>query len=211
MARKKTATTDPEYSETSVEETPQLPEGEAPAEGTQEVALGGDFPDGEAMPDSGEAPDSEALSSDGGNGVSGGFSGEEPPPDGIPQEESAADPQYEDLLHEMESSTPFPPAEDGDAVPQDDPPPLMELPADNALPEELPSSEAQPVEAGNAGEAPAERTARPRARRAPPTQRSDYVLTSTPGTVFRRRMSGRRSSGMRSATPTAPAAFSPAS
>jgi len=89
----------------------------------------------------------------------------------------AADPQYEDLLHEMESTTPFSPAEDGDAAPQDDPPPLMEPSADDALLEELPSSEAQPVEAGNAGEAPAERTARPRARRAPPTQRSDYVLT----------------------------------
>lgn len=37
----------------------------------------------------------------------------------------------------------------------------MEPSADDALPEELPSSETQPVETSNAGEAPAERTAHP--------------------------------------------------
>lgn len=192
MARKKTAMTEPEYSDTNMEETSPLPEGEVPAEGVQEDAPGGEIPDGESMPDGGETPDSEPLSSDGGavfpdaephftdtgsDAVAEGFPSEGPPPDGISQEESAADPQYEDLLHEMESTTPFPPAEDGDAAPQDDPPPLMEPSADDTLPEELPSSETQPVETSNAGEAPAERTAHPRARRAPPTQRSDYVLT----------------------------------
>ena len=181
MARKKTAMTEPEYSDTNMEETSPLPEGEVPAKGVQEDAPGGEIPDGESMPDGGETPDSEPLSSDGGNSAAEGFPSEEPPPDGIPQEEPAADPQYEDLLHEMESTTPFPPAEDGDAAPQDDPPPLMEPSADDALPEELPSSETQPVETSNAGEAPAERTAHPRARRAPPAQRSDYVLSIDAG------------------------------
>ena len=133
MARKKTAMTEPEYSDTNMEETSPLPEGEVPAEGVQEDAPGGEIPDGESMPDGGETPDSEPLSSDGGavfpdaephftdtgsDAVAEGFPSEVPPPDGISQEESAADPQYEDLLHEMESTTPFPPAEDGDAAPR---------------------------------------------------------------------------------------------
>ena len=66
MARKKTAMTEPEYSDTNMEETSPLPEGEVPAKGVQEDAPGGEIPDGESMPDGGETPDSEPLSSDGG-------------------------------------------------------------------------------------------------------------------------------------------------
>ena len=192
MARKKTAMTEPEYSDTNMEETSPLPEGEVPAEGVQEDALGGEIPAGEFMPDSGEPPNNEPLSSDGdavfpdaephltdtgSDGVAEGFPSEETPPDGIPQEESAADPQYEDLLHEMESTTPFPPAEGDSPAPQSDLPPLMEAPAGNMLPEVSSGSEQNPTETADVGEAPAERTARPRTRRAAPSQRSDYVLT----------------------------------
>lgn len=148
MARKKTAMTEPEYSDTNMEETSPLPRGEVPAEGVQEDALGGEIPAGEFMPDSGETPDNEPLSSDGGavfpnaephltdtgsDGVAESFPSEETPPDGIPREEPAADPQYEDLLHEMESTTPFPPAEGDSPAPQDDPPPLMEAPTGNII------------------------------------------------------------------------------
>ena len=45
------------------------------------------------------------------------------------------------------------------------------------LPETSTAPEQNPMETANAGETPTERAARPRARRAPPTQRSDYVLT----------------------------------
>ena len=60
MARKKTTMTEPEYSDTNPEETLQLPEGEVPTEGVQEdtMSMGGDVSVGEAMPDSGEVPDS---------------------------------------------------------------------------------------------------------------------------------------------------------
>lgn len=62
MARKKTAMTEPEYSDTNMEETSPLPEGEVPAKGVQEDAPGGEIPDGESMPDGGETPDSGPLS-----------------------------------------------------------------------------------------------------------------------------------------------------
>ena len=45
------------------------------------------------------------------------------------------------------------------------------------LPEVSSGSEQNPTETADVGEAPAERTARPRTRRAAPSQRSDYVLT----------------------------------
>ena len=191
MARKKTTMTEPEYSDTNPEETLQLPEGEVPTEGVQEdtMSMGGDVSVGEAMPDSGEVPDSGAPSGDGDaafpdaespltdDSVGEGFSSEEPSPGGIPQEDAADDSQYKDLLHEMESTMPLPPAEGDSPAPQGDPPPLMEVPEGDMLPETPTAPEQNPMETANAGETPTERAARPRARRAPPTQRSDYVLT----------------------------------
>lgn len=191
MARKKTTMTEPEYSDTNPEETLQLPEGEVPTEGVQEdtMSMGGDVSVGEAMPDSGEVPDSGAPSGDGDaafpdaespltdDSVGEGFSSEEPSPGGIPREDAADDSQYKDLLHEMESTMPLPPAEGDSPAPQGDPPPLMEVSEGDMLPETSTAPEQNPMETANAGETPTERAARPRARRAPPTQRSDYVLT----------------------------------
>lgn len=177
MARKKIVPDDP-----GMEETPQLPEGEAPTEGTEEAIPVGGALNGEELPDSALPPDggedsavpeegTAPFEGDGDNGVT-----EEAPGD-PPMEDSAADPQYENLLHEMESTVPLPPAEGGEPAPQDDPPPLMEAPAGDMLPETSPGSEQNPMEAADAGGASAERTARPRTRRTAPSQRSDYVLT----------------------------------
>ena len=72
---------------------------------------------------------------------------------------------------------PLPPAEGDSPAPQGDPPPLMEVPEGDMLSETSTAPEQNPMETANAGETPTEHAARPRARRAPPTQRSDYVLT----------------------------------
>lgn len=98
------------------------------------MSMGGDVSVGEAMPDSGEVPDSGAPSGDGDaafpdaepsltdDSVGEGFSSEEPSPGGIPREDAADDSQYKDLLHEMESTMPLPPAEGDSPAPQRAPP-----------------------------------------------------------------------------------------
>lgn len=182
MPRKKTVPAELEIPESEWGETPQYPEGEAPAEGVQETD--GDMPAGEEMPggedftaaQEGEVPLTE------GDGMGDGYAGE-PMPGDLPPEEPAADPQYEDLLHEMDSASPYPVLEGNEPEREDEPPPLMEEPADNMPPlpvegEEPPAPEPQPADVPSGEDAPASRSARLRTRRAPaPTQRSDYVLT----------------------------------
>ena len=161
MARKKTVSDEPEFQGYSMEENQQYLEGDAPGGG--ELSDGAPTDGGEvpAVPEDGEAP----FTGDGSDSA----------------EESASDPQYEELLHEMDSSSPFPSAEDGAFGLEGEAAPLMETPADDVPPvsdgTEAPFvPETQDVEVPGAGEAPAERDSRPRTRRAP-TQRSDYVLT----------------------------------
>lgn len=162
MARKKTIPTEPEYSEFNPEEGPQHLNEENAREHTQEDTPTGEAPDNEAIPDTAGTFTSEDLTAD------------EPVSNDTLQEEPAPEPQYEDLLYEMDSATPFSPPEDGESVPQDEAPPLME---DRHMPEEPLPSEPQHVENSSTDKAPPEHTTRSRPRRTPPTQRSDYVLT----------------------------------
>lgn len=177
MPRKKTVPPEPGFQDSGVGETQQYPEGESPAEGVQDDALAGDMPGDGEMPNDGLPPGGEEFPA--------AQEGEAPLVEGtemegageLSPEEPAPDPQYEELLHEMDSASPFPIPEGGEPEAEGDAPPLMEEPPDAPpLTEEPPASEPQPVEMSAGGETPAGRAPRPRARRAP-TQRSDYVLT----------------------------------
>ena len=182
MARKKTVPTESEPLDSGMEETTWYPEGEAPVEDGQDTVLAEGVPNGEGLPPDGEAfpafqEEGETSPAETGNdSAAEEFSVAEPLSGDPSLEEPAADPQFEELLHEMDSTSPFPLPEDGTLGQADETPPLMETQAGDMPPlsdgmED--TTEPQPAETG---EAPAERVSRPRSKRAP-TQRSDYVLT----------------------------------
>ncbi len=195
MARKKNVPIEPEYSAPGMEETPQYPEGEAPVEDGQTATAeaASEFAS-EQTPEDGAAPvedapsdEPEAPAAQEGEPpleVDGGAAGESVGGDDPPQEESAADPQYAELLHEMDGSSPVPLLEG--YIPEDvgqeqanEAPPLVEdggAPLSSDGTEEPPAPDPRFMEVPAESEVPAERASRPRSRRAP-TQRSDYVLT----------------------------------
>lgn len=181
MARKKTVPAESEFPDSSMEETPQYPENETPDEGVQnadEVHPAEDAPLNEG--DVPVIPEEVPFVEEGNGGAAEESAAEEPQP--FAPEEPSADPQYEDLLSEMDSATPFPAPEDGAPERAEDEPPLMEDPSGDMPPmpddgtDETSSSEQTSEEAEGVSETPAERTSRPRPRRTP-SQRSDYVLT----------------------------------
>jgi len=173
-----------------MEEISQYPEGGTSFENGQDAAASEIAsesasevtPDGTEVPaiPKGE-PSLEENAGPPGEPVSG-----ELPIDNPLQEEPAADPQYEELLNEMDSASPLPLTE-GDVgdTPElgvtertDEEPPLVEdSGADQLLDGEVPQAPPFPApETSRAESASTDRAPRPRPRRTP-AQRGDYVLT----------------------------------
>jgi len=173
-----------------MEEISQYPEGGTSFENGQDVAASEIASESasEVTPDGAEVPaiPEEELSLEENAGPPGEAVPGELPLDDSLQEEPAADPQYEELLHEMDSSSPFPLTEGdvgdtpelGVAEKDDEESPLVEdSGADQLLDGEVPQAPPSPApETFGAEPASTDRASRSRPRRAP-AQRGDYVLT----------------------------------